>query len=58
VIQRVDASRGANTLMTRILGGYAELIYAEVKRRLLYVIDRAVGFPADERDTRRLERRL
>ena len=35
---------GANMLMTGILGVYVGRIYAEVKRRPLYVVDRAVGF--------------
>jgi len=41
--------------ITGILGVYVGRIYAVVKRRPLYVIDRVVGFPAVERDTRRLE---
>ena len=35
---------GANMLMTGVLGVYVGRIYAEVKRRPLYVVDRAVGF--------------
>ena len=35
---------GANMLLTGILGVYIGRIHAEVKRRPLYVIDRAVGF--------------
>jgi len=35
---------GANMLMTGLLGLYVGRIYSEVKRRPLYVIDRAVGF--------------
>ena len=35
---------GANMLMTGILGVYVGRIYTEVKRRPLYVVDRAVGF--------------
>ena len=38
---------GANMLMTGILGVYVGRIYAEVKRRPLYVIDRSVGFDRD-----------
>ena len=39
---------GANMLMTGVLGVYIGRIYAEVKRRPLYFIDRAVGFEAAE----------
>ncbi len=35
---------GANMLMTGIMGVYVGRIYAEVKRRPLYIVDRAVGF--------------
>ncbi len=35
---------GANMLMTGVLGVYVGRIYAEVKRRPLYIVDRAVGF--------------
>ena len=35
---------GANMLMTGILGVYVGRIYAEVKRRPLYVVDREAGF--------------
>ena len=35
---------GANMLMTGILGVYVGRIYAEVKRRPLYFVDRAIGF--------------
>jgi polyisoprenyl-phosphate glycosyltransferase len=35
---------GANMLMTGIMGAYVGRIYAEVKRRPLYVVDRTVGF--------------
>jgi polyisoprenyl-phosphate glycosyltransferase len=38
---------GANMMMTGIMGLYVGRIYAEVKGRPLYVIDRAVGFEAD-----------
>jgi glycosyltransferase involved in cell wall biosynthesis len=37
---------GANMLMTGIMGAYVGRIYAEVKRRPLYVVDRTVGFAA------------
>jgi dolichol-phosphate mannosyltransferase len=37
---------GANMLMTGLLGLYVGRIYSEVKRRPLYVLDRAVGFDA------------
>ncbi len=37
---------GANMLMTGLLGLYVGRIYSEVKRRPLYVLDRAVGFEA------------
>jgi dolichol-phosphate mannosyltransferase len=40
---------GANMLMTGVLGVYVGRIYAEVKRRPLYVVDRTVGFDAAER---------
>ena len=37
---------GANMLMTGVLGVYIGRIHTEVKRRPLYVVDRAVGFEA------------
>ena len=37
---------GANMLMTGVLGIYIGRIHTEVKRRPLYVVDRAVGFEA------------
>jgi dolichol-phosphate mannosyltransferase len=37
---------GANMLMTGVLGVYIGRIHTEVKRRPLYVVDRAVGFDA------------
>jgi polyisoprenyl-phosphate glycosyltransferase len=37
---------GANMLMTGVLGVYLGRVYAEVKRRPLYFVDRAVGFEA------------
>jgi dolichol-phosphate mannosyltransferase len=37
---------GANMLMTGVMGVYVGRIYAEVKRRPLYIVDRAVGFEA------------
>ena len=40
---------GVNLLMTGIVGLYVGRIHAEVKRRPLYVVGRAVGFP-DESD--------
>jgi len=39
---------GANMLMTGVLGLYVGRIYSEVKRRPLYVLDRAVGFAPDQ----------
>jgi glycosyltransferase involved in cell wall biosynthesis len=39
---------GANMLMTGILGVYVGRIYSEVKRRPLYLVDRAIGFDAAE----------
>lgn len=39
---------GANMLMTGVLGLYIGRIHTEVKRRPLYVIDRAIGFEAEE----------
>jgi hypothetical protein len=44
---------GANMMMTGIMGLYVGRIYAEVKGRPLYVIDRAVGFEADAEDVRK-----
>jgi glycosyltransferase involved in cell wall biosynthesis len=38
---------GANMMMTGIMGLYVGRIYAEVKGRPLYVIDRSVGFETD-----------
>ena len=38
---------GANMMMTGIMGLYVGRIYAEVKGRPLYVIDKAVGFEAE-----------
>jgi polyisoprenyl-phosphate glycosyltransferase len=35
---------GANMLMTGLLGLYVGRIYSEVKRRPLYVLDKAIGF--------------
>ena len=45
---------GANMLMTGVLGVYVGRIYAEVKRRPLYVVEREAGFaaPADETASR------
>ena len=37
---------GANMLMTGVLGVYVGRIYAEVKRRPLYVVEREAGFAA------------
>ncbi len=37
---------GANMLMTGVMGVYVGRIYAEVKRRPLYIVDKAVGFEA------------
>jgi polyisoprenyl-phosphate glycosyltransferase len=37
---------GANMMMTGIMGLYVGRIYAEVKGRPLYIVDRAVGFEA------------
>jgi dolichol-phosphate mannosyltransferase len=48
---------GANMLMTGIMGLYVGRIYAEVKGRPLYVIDRAVGFEADAGEAREPARR-
>ena len=39
---------GANMLMTGVLGVYIGRIHTEVKRRPLYVVDRAIGFEAPE----------
>ena len=35
---------GANMLMTGVIGLYVGRIHAEVKRRPLYIVERAVGF--------------
>jgi dolichol-phosphate mannosyltransferase len=35
---------GANMLMTGVIGLYVGRIYAEVKGRPLYIVERAVGF--------------
>ena len=35
---------GANMLMTGVIGVYVGRIYAEVKGRPLYIVERAVGF--------------
>ena len=43
---------GANMMMTGIMGLYVGRIYAEVKGRPLYVIDRAVGFEAEAGEAR------
>ena len=43
---------GANMLMTGVLGVYIGRIHAEVKRRPLYFVDRAVGFEARRRARR------
>ena len=41
---------GANMLMTGVLGVYIGRIHGEVKRRPLYVVEKAVGFePAAQR---------
>ena len=45
---------GANMLMTGILGVYVGRIYSEVKRRPLYLVDRAVGFEASAVEPQRL----
>jgi dolichol-phosphate mannosyltransferase len=37
---------GANMLMTGVMGVYVGRIYAEVKRRPLYIVDKTVGFEA------------
>ncbi len=48
---------GANMLMTGVLGVYIGRIHAEVKRRPLYFVDRAVGFEAQAASERRRARR-
>jgi dolichol-phosphate mannosyltransferase len=48
---------GANMLMTGILGVYVGRIYAEVKRRPLYIVDRSVGFAAGESQDEAARRR-
>src|SRR3984957_3538250 len=45
---------GANMMMTGIMGLYVGRIYAEVKGRPLYVVDRAVGFDAEAEETSKL----
>ena len=42
---------GANMLMTGVLGVYVGRIYAEVKRRPLYVVEREAGFAASADET-------
>ncbi len=42
---------GANMLMTGVMGVYVGRIYAEVKRRPLYIVDKAVGFEAAAEET-------
>jgi dolichol-phosphate mannosyltransferase len=44
---------GMNLLMTGIVGLYVGRIHSEVKQRPLYVVGRAVGFPADTQVERR-----
>ncbi len=46
---------GANMLMTGVMGVYVGRIYAEVKRRPLYIVDKTVGFevPAAEKPAAR-----
>jgi dolichol-phosphate mannosyltransferase len=46
---------GANMLMTGVMGVYVGRIYAEVKRRPLYIVDRTVGFEAAEAPATRPE---
>jgi dolichol-phosphate mannosyltransferase len=46
---------GANMLMTGVMGVYVGRIYAEVKRRPLYIVDRTVGFEAAETPATRPE---
>ena len=45
----VAALGGANMLMTGILGLYIGRIHAEVKSRPLFIVDRTVGFDAEEK---------
>jgi polyisoprenyl-phosphate glycosyltransferase len=40
----IAALGGANMLMTGVIGLYVGRIYAEAKRRPLYIVERAVGF--------------
>jgi glycosyltransferase involved in cell wall biosynthesis len=48
---------GANMMMTGIMGIYVGRIYAEVKGRPLYVIDRVVGFEAEAGEALQPEKR-
>lgn len=48
---------GANMMMTGIMGLYVGRIYAEVKGRPLYVIDRVVGFEAEAGEALQPEKR-
>jgi polyisoprenyl-phosphate glycosyltransferase len=54
---------GANMLMTGVIGLYVGRIHAEVKRRPLYIVERAIGFdeapnvPADAVQSRSLDGR-
>ena len=43
-------------LLTGVLGVYVGRIHAEVKRRPLYVVDRAVGFETTHEGAREIER--
>jgi hypothetical protein len=40
----IAALGGANMLMTGVIGLYVGRIYAEAKRRSLYIVERSVGF--------------
>jgi polyisoprenyl-phosphate glycosyltransferase len=45
---------GANMLMTGVLGVYVGRVYAEVKRRPLYLVEREIGADAEAAEPRRL----
>ena len=52
----IAALGGANMLMTGVVGLYVGRIYAEAKRRPLYIVERATGFEDASAPARRPER--
>ena len=57
IIVLVTLLGGVNMLMTGILGVYVGRIYTEVKRRPLYIVDKAIGFEAREGEIETFKRR-